>query len=625
MYMDPSTWKPSGIEFLEPAALTAVRLTASACITAGPGAGKTEFLAQRAAFLLQTGICPAPRKILAISFKRDAARNLGERVRLRCAPAESRRFISLTFDAFAKSIVDRFGVCLPEEWRPARNYSIHSWDRRVYGPFLDALGTTELVEEESPNPLDASTFEANHLGTNRIPIDGDILTPSAHAALAWWQEVYLSRPEQRLSFTMINRLAEATQRLNPEVGSAIRATFPYVFVDEFQDTTYAQFDLLHSIFGQSDACITAVGDDKQRIMVWAGARTDAFDEFKSTFGARSYPLRYNWRSSPALVAIQEVVARTLEPKHAEVQSQAIAEIDSDHAQVWLFSSKPAEAEYIASWLVKDMRARGTSPKDYAILVRQTANRFEEDLYAAFTQRGLKLRNENRKVGGVAQQDLMSSQLSAAFLPLFRLITLGRQPMSWVKAVDTLCELRDVEDGDVEKSRKVQQEISSFARAWYEKLRQYRPNPDRGRALAGAILDFLNPDCLRKAYQEYSGVGTLDLYWNALVEYMGTCTTGTKTWAGAVAAYQGDGTIPILTVHKSKGLEYDTVVLIGLDDSTWWSHTPESTEGTCTFFVALSRAKQRAMFTYCGSRGGSDRVADLYGLLRDGGVPVLDLQ
>ena len=77
----PDDWKPVGVESLEANALKVVRSADNRSVIAGPGAGKTELLAQRAAYLLQTGTAPAPRRILAISFKRDAATNLAARVR----------------------------------------------------------------------------------------------------------------------------------------------------------------------------------------------------------------------------------------------------------------------------------------------------------------------------------------------------------------------------------------------------------------------------------------------------------------------------------------------------------------------------------------------------------------
>ncbi|NEE38094.1 UvrD-helicase domain-containing protein, partial [Streptomyces sp. SID7982] len=105
-------WRPAGIEDLEPAAWAALRDTGNVAVVAGPGAGKTEFLAQRASYLLQTGLCPWPQHILAISFKRDAAANLGRRVAAR-APEHASRFASMTFDAFTKGLVDRFALALP--------------------------------------------------------------------------------------------------------------------------------------------------------------------------------------------------------------------------------------------------------------------------------------------------------------------------------------------------------------------------------------------------------------------------------------------------------------------------------------------------------------------------------
>ena len=109
----PDDWRPNGIDDLEPAAWLALR-AGSASVTAGPGAGKSEFLAQRAGYLLETGICRPPQQILAISFKRAAATNLRDRVQERL-PEHARRFTSMTFDAFTKSIVDRFRGLLPSE------------------------------------------------------------------------------------------------------------------------------------------------------------------------------------------------------------------------------------------------------------------------------------------------------------------------------------------------------------------------------------------------------------------------------------------------------------------------------------------------------------------------------
>jgi superfamily I DNA/RNA helicase len=100
--------------------------------------------------------------------------------------------------------------------------------------------------------------------------------------------------------------------------------------------------------------------------------------------------------------------------------------------------------------------------------------------------------------------------------------------------------------------------------------------------------------------------------------------GAATWSACLNAFEGVAQIPLMTVHKSKGLEYDTIVFVGLDDQAWWSHTPGNPEGLATFFVALSRAKQRAIFAFCQGRGQRRRVADLFQLLTDAGVPEIGI-
>lgn len=107
-YKNVNEWIPKENLNLEENALITVKSDFNTLIVAGPGAGKTELLAQRACFLLETNICKFPQKILAISFKRDAAYNLKERVNKRCGEILARRFESLTFDAFAKLILGSF-------------------------------------------------------------------------------------------------------------------------------------------------------------------------------------------------------------------------------------------------------------------------------------------------------------------------------------------------------------------------------------------------------------------------------------------------------------------------------------------------------------------------------------
>ena len=215
----PDRWSPSDGINLEPNALTAVKeVSHHLAVIAGPGAGKTEMLAQRASFLLMTGACPPPWRILALCFKREAVRTLEERVRRRCGEALSTRFQCVTFHSFAKSIADRFRLRISVANRPDEDY--------------------ELVD----NPKDAvppRSYSFEHL----IPL---------------CQEVFTSTPQLKRAF---------------------RATYGFVLLDEFQDCTDQQYDLIRTIFLGQPSKLTAVGDQKQRIMGFAKALPNALSSF----------------------------------------------------------------------------------------------------------------------------------------------------------------------------------------------------------------------------------------------------------------------------------------------------------------------------------------------------------
>ena len=77
----------------------------------------------------------------------------------------------------------------------------------------------------------------------------------------------------------------------------------------------------------------------------------------------------------------------------------------------------------------------------------------------------------------------------------------------------------------------------------------------------------------------------------------------------------------MTVHKSKGLEFHTMIFLGLDNQSWWSLTPSKSEELNTFFVAFTRAEQRAFFTTCRARG--QPVSWLENLLEPAGMERVD--
>jgi superfamily I DNA/RNA helicase len=588
----PDAWRPQGVDDLEPRAWEALReINRSVLVTAGAGAGKTEFLAQKAAYLLQTGLCRTPKRILAISFKRDAARNLSMRVESRCPAQQARRFNSFTFDAFAKNLLDRFREAIPEELRPPAGYRIVFPRREDYSEFLDSHGF---------NDLNAAQLEAA-IARTRLPLDANPQSSRGRALLAYWKAQY-REDEVLLSFPMINRLVDWLLRENPVIRRALQHTFPIVFLDEFQDTTHAQFELLHTAFDGSDAIFTAVGDVKQRIMVWAGAMPDVFEKFEEDFGARRISLLSNWRSHTDLVLIQHAIARRIDPKAECPDARAEREVDGDVAAIWEFGTNEQEAVGLANWVQGEVSAGVVQPHEIAILVRLHANDIEARLSPEFARRGLRLRNAARNVGDIAIQDLLGEDLTALCLPLLRLAATNRSPEHWSQALQNLQFLEATDPIDEKSQERIQRRLTQFVRELRRNMRTLAPNANTAASVANRALEFIGVSLLRQTFPAYRREQDFNRVWAGFVSLLQECAELAENWSGALDEFEGLGQVALMTIHKSKGLEFHTVIFYGLDNQTWWSLTPSRLEELNSFFVAFTRAKQRAFFTLCRERG-----------------------
>ncbi|AKF43771.1 UvrD/REP helicase family protein [Pseudomonas syringae pv. syringae str. B301D-R] len=620
-------WRPRGIPGLEPGAWTALRRMESTSVVAGPGAGKSEFLAQRAAYLLETGLCKAPQQILAISFKTDAAANLAARVRRRCPPDLAVRFNSLTFDAFTKGLVDRFQAAIPEHWRPSRPYEISFPNRRLIQDELSRIQFMARTEWKAwIAQLSVERFEAETIGGSRLEVDAleQVATAEQLVIHQWLRHQLLGANVSKLSFVTLNRLAELIIRANPKIARALRMTYPYVFVDEFQDTSFAQYDFLLSTFGQGGAVVTAVGDHKQRIMGWAGARNDAFEQFEVDFAALRVNLLFNFRSSPELVRVQHFVAQALDPQSPQIESQAQGQLDRDIVQVWRSHSTHVEGQRLAQWIVTDMATRQKRPSDYVLLVRQRPDQFEEELRPIFAASGLSIRNESKIVGRTNVQDLMVDDAAKIALAALRLASGQRNAVAWATLSTAVYAIRGIDEDDDVRRYPVDQDVQAFLKALGQDIRSRMPTADAASEFTDRIFSFLGVVSISATYPAYARNDMLEIMMEAFSLHLQQAASETETWSDCIDRFVGTHDLSMMTVHKSKGLEYDTVFFIGLDDQSWWSHVPRNPDGIATFFVALSRAKQRAIFLFCRGRGSRNRVSELYQLLTDAGVEEIEI-
>lgn len=585
----PDKWLPCDGITLEEAADTAVRCSdRHVLVIAGPGAGKTELLAQKAAFLFQTNQCKEPQKILAISFKTDAAQNLKERVEQRCGAEIKGRFMSMTYDAFAKSILDHFLYALPESLRPMSDYMVNDHDT------IDAA--FRYVGYKNPDGLSQSRLRSAYesfLSRINLSITGTELGHRVWPLLLHG----FNGNKATLTFKMIMILAMHIVKTNPHIKRALHMTYSYVFLDEFQDTTDIQYALVKECFFGSNTKITAVGDNKQRIMVWAGAVRRIFNIFCDEWHPKGVRLLMNHRSAPRLVALQQEMYASLREKAAEVcVSDKWAEDDGDIALI-IADDELLEAGAVSADILERI-SEGTNPNDICILCKQLPQNYAPAIIAELEKHGVRARIETE------YQDLIKEPIVDLLIKFMLCANNRNHPNEWSFLEESLVELWGIGEAQENSAYdEMLRKLVALADTVKNTIQQGFDGVQWHNTL-GAIIDFFNIERIKvkfPAYKQGTYLNNLIVKFEDLffAEYVAAC----GDWNLAIENFNGEHSIPIMTIHKSKGLEYTAVFFVGLEDSAFWNFRNQPDEDRCTFFVALSRAKESATFTFCKRRTG----------------------
>lgn len=519
-------WSPTDGLSLEPNAQTAATMLGrNVVVTAGPGAGKTELLAQRADFLFRTGTCPYPRRILAISFKVDAARNLRERVRLRSGGKFAARFDSFTFHAFAKKIIDNYRPTLTGQ---------------------NALHADYRLDPDTRIAREQITFQ------DLVPLALEILDKNQYAR------------------------------------GGIRQTYSHVFLDEFQDATNDQYLLIKEAFGQAETILSAVGDVKQRIMAWAGALDGVLQTFADDFAATPMPLYQNFRSVPRLRRMQNRMIRQMDPAAASDEKSLVG--TEGVIEVLDFETELQEANHIAGEIQKRLDL-GVAPSEIAVLVRQQPHLVTAKLGRALTERGIAFRNEQ------ASQDLAAEPAAALLFNFLRVVAAERQAAAYTELMRVAARSDASEEEALRFDRQLkrlvqdtrkslhtspaQQSDPIFWRGWVEKLIVLVSRP---------VLVSLSP-----SYQR--GSRLTDVLNEALGAFELALSLDGDV-AAAMKRLSDTDAVRILTIHKCKGLEFEHVILLGVEKELFWGE-PEAAKSE--FFVAISRAKSSLTLTWAHCR------------------------
>ena len=596
----PESWMPSDGIYLEEAADRAVRLDSHVLVIAGPGAGKTELLAQKAAYLFQTNICKDPRKILAISFKTDAAQNLRDRVKKRCGNDIKFRFSSMTYDAFTKSLLDHFLFALPESLRPSPDYLVNDYD------VVDAaFKKARYNNPEGLSPGRLKNFYDSILSKVSLTNIADDLGSQVWMLLTKGFDDRSST----LTFKMIGLLADFIIQTNPKIKYALQLTYSHVFLDEFQDTTGFQYEFVKHCFFDSRTKITAVGDNKQRIMLWAGALPGVFGKFYKEFFPEGVRLVMNHRSAPRLVALQKSMYESLKERPIEVTPSNKWNPDDGDISLFISDDEKIEGCAVAEDIAKKI-SEGTDPHDICILCKQLPVDYCPSIIVELNRVGVRARIETE------YQDLIKEPIVDLALNIMSCALNRKQPQKWEYVESTIMEIWNIDSScGKEPYEKLQNLL--FSEVDNIKHLMLEAEGNNLSQVLDSILTFLDEAHLKSYYPAYRQGNYLTELLDKFKQLLSTeIEMAGRDWALGIENFYGLHSVPIMTIHKSKGLEYSDVYFVGLEDSAFWNFKKQPEEDRCAFFVALSRAKRAVTFTFCKHRSNLRYPAQSHSIINE---------
>lgn len=399
-----------------------------------------------------------------------------------------------------------------------------------------------------------------------------------------------------LTFPMISILVEYLLRTNPLIIKSLQATYSHIFFDEFQDTTEIQYDLLKTAFLNSESIITAVGDNKQRIMGWAGALKNAFVVFNDDFKATQFSLLHNYRSAPKLIYIQNIFSKTLNESSIDVIPGGDWSEDDGVCEIWTFKNHKNEAKVLAENIKSWMNIEDLTPKDFCIIVKQQEHIYAAEIIEALSKLNIKSRIEKEF------QDLLSDELILLSISLFKLSFDEKCPELWVDFTEEIIELKykssDIEDINIIKVEEELSKTINTIKEIYSNINESNFQIEFQNIMY-VILKFLGVENIMSAYPKYKQNNYLEDRIQRFINNLNY--SNNVTLKELIQEFCGEYSIPIMTIHKSKGLEYNTVIFIGLEDAAFWSFKTQKEADKNAFFVALSRAKQRIIFTVSRER------------------------
>jgi DNA helicase-2/ATP-dependent DNA helicase PcrA len=334
-------------------------------IVAGAGTGKTRTLVSRLGRLLEDGV--APERILLVTFSRRAAAELIRRAGQIADPAAARRVEAGTFHSVAHRVLRRYRAALGL----AEGFSVLD-----PGDVRDLISLVRAPIASSARRrfprTETVTAIYSRVVSSQVPLEETVLRffPWCADDVEGLRAIFAAYTERKRAQHLLDfedlLLHWRAAVLDRDVGPVLAASFDHVLVDEYQDTSIVQADILRAL-RSTDARVTVVGDDAQAIYSFRAATIRNILDFSTHFpGATTITLEQNYRSTrPILNLANAVIAGAGEGYRKELWTEDESGVKPVLATC---PDQQSQAEAVCQTILEHHES-GTALKDQVVLFR----------------------------------------------------------------------------------------------------------------------------------------------------------------------------------------------------------------------------------------------------------------
>ncbi len=589
-------------------------------ILAGAGSGKTKTLTHRIAYILATNKA-RPESILAVTFTNKAASEMRSRI----ARLIGGRETSYSFMPFMGTF---HGICV----KILREDGEHIGIAKTFVIFDDSDSLATVKRAAKKLSIDEKSYPSRVTRSIISSVKNEMMTPAQYAEIA-------SSPAQKVAVQiypiydaelknasaldfddLINKTVQLLKTVK-SVREKWQKQFKYIFIDEYQDTNAAQYQLIKLLTNKTNN-LAVVGDDYQSIYMFRGADFRNILNFENDHkNATVIKLEQNYRSTKNILdASNALILNNTKRSHKSLWTDAG---EGQPVKIIQVSSERAEAETLIRHIKENVDSSKYAYMDHAVLYRTNAQ--SRPVEEAFIRYGIPY----HIVGGVRFYDRKEIKDIIAYL---RLIYQPEDRLSLERIVNV--PTRSIGPKSLATFLSFADKLGSLNNAFMTVQTCDNLTPRAKQALID-LNDILKQ--LRSLQQTTNLTGFLDSLLRRL-DYLNYLNDGTpqgearqenvKELLSVANEYQDVGLagfleevalisdldsanftndqVTLMTVHAAKGLEFPAVFMIGMEE-TIFPHSralydqSDMEEERRLCYVGMTRAKQELYLTYASSR------------------------